>query len=748
MNKRATYCVIGVLLTVYCLGLSSAWWKGFVSDESNVIADSRQVWRSDFWRVNIRKHYDRFVHPPLLFYLLSPASSLTDQNLLRFGRAVMLLSWFLAGWVVWKWSSELYGWKGGLLSTILYAFSPTPLAHAGIVVNNMLVCATSLLSMYLFWFSLRNGGVRRVLLWGMSLGLAMLSKFTAGVLYPSFALCALIALLKGGGISGFGRARWFSTLCALFVGFLVSILVFDSAYRFEGCFRTMSDYKPQSRTFRALMPILTRVPIPIPAPVIVGTDWQTAQIGEWGSPEYFDYYLLGRFSERGWKYFFTLAFLIKSPVPFLIFAGLALFSLPRREEDKFSRSVLLIPALFLLLGLSFFYHAFLTIGYVLLLYPVLSLYAGRVLSFRNRFLLGFLCALAVWQVYASISSYPDYLTYSNELAGGKRYGWKYYMGFYEWSSDVYKIKRYLKKLREPIEILYNNHLGDRGGGWRFVSGSFNSSTQTEVIERYLESGRPPLERMHNVVACDIPYFDSGLLGIGVMELVGSTEIQSLSFRWLRENFEPVELIGGTFLIFRVSEKGIEKLAERDWLNRLAYAHYLWRRRSPSAEEYFKSLPDGYFPVHFYRSLFYHETGKPERALDEARKALGITKGEEHFRLAFVFSELQENELSTLEYIRGFLETPFNLFVQLKFFRQDATVATALLKAINYEFEDAISILTPLLPHHKYSWLLYADKAYFHLQLGERGEGLDSLQKALRLRPDFSALKSVLKKLQD
>lgn len=50
---------------------------------------------------------------------------------LGLARGTGILFALLGGWCVWRWSRELFGEAGGLLSLTLWTFSPWVLAHAG-----------------------------------------------------------------------------------------------------------------------------------------------------------------------------------------------------------------------------------------------------------------------------------------------------------------------------------------------------------------------------------------------------------------------------------------------------------------------------------------------------------------------------------------------------------------------------------------------------------------------------------------
>ena len=105
--------------------------------------------------------------------------------------ATIALSLLLALYVL-KWSYELYGRNGALLSLSLYVFDPNLLAHGQLVTADLPAALMTTMALYHFWHFLKLGGKRRALLSAVTLGLSQLAKYSCVYLYPIFLVIAAI----------------------------------------------------------------------------------------------------------------------------------------------------------------------------------------------------------------------------------------------------------------------------------------------------------------------------------------------------------------------------------------------------------------------------------------------------------------------------------------------------------------------------------------------------------------------------
>src|SRR4029077_1694844 len=105
--------------------------------------------------------------------------------------ATILLSLLLAIYVL-KWSYELYGRGGALLSLSLYVLDPNLLAHGQVVTADLPAALMTTVALYHFWHFLKLGGKRRALFSAVTLGLSQLAKYSSVYLYPIFLAIAAI----------------------------------------------------------------------------------------------------------------------------------------------------------------------------------------------------------------------------------------------------------------------------------------------------------------------------------------------------------------------------------------------------------------------------------------------------------------------------------------------------------------------------------------------------------------------------
>src|SRR5947207_6470019 len=105
--------------------------------------------------------------------------------------ATIAFSLLLALYVL-KWSYELYGRNGALLSLSLYVFDPNLLAHGQLVTADLPASLMMTAALYHFWHFLKSGGKARALLSAVTLGLSQLAKYFCIYLYAVFFLIAAI----------------------------------------------------------------------------------------------------------------------------------------------------------------------------------------------------------------------------------------------------------------------------------------------------------------------------------------------------------------------------------------------------------------------------------------------------------------------------------------------------------------------------------------------------------------------------
>lgn len=340
----------------------------------------------------------------------------------------------LGGFCCWCWSTRLYGRYAGLGALLMWCSSPYVLGHAALVIPDAHAAALGLVACFSFWLWLRNSTWSRALIGGTALGLAQLSKFTLLVLYPVWLSLWILYRLPD---RHFGTCRvWARESGMLAMMFLLSLLIVNVGYEYEGSGQALGNYRFQSTMWTGL-PLediprtggnrfadswVGALPVPLPRNYVQGSDtqWYDFERG-------LESYLRGEWANRGWWYYCIYALFIKTPMGTWCLVGLAIgttiwgrgFSASPRDE-----TVVLAPFVAILVLVSsqsgFSHHS----RYVIPALPFVFIWASKVARvFEMRLLTGGQRAVAavvvvalVWSVASSLAVYPHSVSYFSEVA--------------------------------------------------------------------------------------------------------------------------------------------------------------------------------------------------------------------------------------------------------------------------------------------------------------------------------------------
>ena len=379
------------------------------------------------------------------------------------GRSMIVLLGLLLGGLVFVWARRLYGDRGGLLALVLYAFSPTLVAHAHLATIDVGHALAMLLALFCFARYLEKPGWGWLLLAGVTLGTAQLTKFTALLLYPALALLALVALARGEEFPLLGartrsgrRGRLAWSLAALAVVFVVSGVVVDAGYLFQGVGRRLDWFHFQSHLLggvAAKLPGALRVPLP--TPYLYGLDG-LQYINDRGE---FPGYLFGHWSSHGWASYYLVAILYKTPLPFL--ALFALAALARRRVAASGERALWLSMALLFLAFTFLSRVDYGIRYVLPLLPLACIYIGRLavgFEMRPRLVRRGVVALVALYPLSVLLATPDTISYFNLLARGR--GDRVLLDSnYDWGQGLKRLQQAMvRRGLDSIPLAYFGHV--------------------------------------------------------------------------------------------------------------------------------------------------------------------------------------------------------------------------------------------------------------------------------------------------
>jgi 4-amino-4-deoxy-L-arabinose transferase-like glycosyltransferase len=342
-----------------------------------------------------------------------------DRNL-AFARLGMLPFFILGSLVVFAWARRIGGGGAAIWAVLLFTTLPPILANAGIATTDLAVTATAALAAYCMMLWVEHPTPGRSVALGLALALALLSKFSALLFLPAAA--AAIAICCWGLRESQARARpGASRRARLRLTYAVALLIVWAGYRFAiGPLTAPQAARPGAETVApGAMERLAHAPV-FPAPALFEGIGQLAAKNRAGHKSY----LLGEVRDTGWWYFFPVALAVKTPIPFLLLAGVGIVAALGATAGR-ERRRLLEPAAIAAAILLVCLPSRINIGlrHVLPIYPFLAITAGlgaaRLLRARRAAPAGAVLAVLLvgWQLAASVRAHPDYLPYFNELAG-------------------------------------------------------------------------------------------------------------------------------------------------------------------------------------------------------------------------------------------------------------------------------------------------------------------------------------------
>jgi hypothetical protein len=444
---------------------------------------------------------------------------------LKRGRyATIAFSLLLALYVV-RWSYELYGRNGALLSLSLYVFDPNLLAHGQLVTADLPAALMTTMALYHFWQFLRLGGERRALFSAATLGLSQLAKYSCIYLYPLFFVIAAIycrtaSATKTATINwrhrlACGLRRW-SIAIAFFA--VVSIVAINLGFGFDGFGTPLSRYTLKDPFFKKLQvtPIIGKLPLPLPVPYLQGLDlvkFEERMGQAWGN-----IYMAGKLrvnhhdgTLRGFPGYYFYAAFFKVPIATQIIFLVALFGYFSRRGQAGAQGLrreeifLLVPILFYWIYLNFFFNAQIGIRYVLPVFALATIFCGRFLAAPESRCRRYVAVVLVgWAAASALSYYPHFISYFNEFVPDRKLAYRH---------------------------LADSNLDWRGNEWYLM----------EYVRR------------HPGVIVDPRKPVSGRIVVPVNALVGVNRSPD-EYRWLREHFTPVDHIAYSYLVYDVPKE--------------------------------------------------------------------------------------------------------------------------------------------------------------------------------------------------
>jgi hypothetical protein len=228
-------------------------------------------------------------------------------------------------------------------------------------------------------------------------------------------------------------------------------------------------------------------------------------------------YLLGRLSTvKGFPGYYIIASALKVPIATQIILLLALwvyFTQKDRRRNFFKDEVFLLTLVaFFTIYFNFFFNTQIGIRYYLPVFPLLYVFAGNLFIEWKKFSL--VKKISAWALMAYLfisvfSYYPYNLSYFNEIVWDRKQAYKYLADSnIDWGQGKNELHQYL--LKYPGAAYAPNRVR------------------------------------------------AGRIVVGVNDLVGVTTDPE-KYAWLRNHFEPIDMIAYSYLVYKISPEEIDNL---------------------------------------------------------------------------------------------------------------------------------------------------------------------------------------------
>lgn len=509
------------------------------------------------------------------------------DKIIFLARLPMILVLLVLGIYIFRWSRELGGNTAGLLALALFSFSPTVLAHGRLVTTDVGAAAGMFIATYYFLKMLRVETPRSIIFSGVSFGLAQLIKFSSILLIPYFIflVCAILFLrylhipplkeMIPKSFLGYGTRILILLVCTFGIGYLTVGIVYQfhvwnyppplERHHAEVLVGTMGGMLGKISPIAVWMadkPVLRTYGEYLVGLLLV---LQRSAIGN-------TTFFLGTVVSGSTPLYFPIVYLIKEPLALHAFTILAIISLLariRKPRMPMVREVLeIVSRHFTLIALFLFIALYwatslrsnLNIGirHLLPTFPFLYVLLGVFIakwvpqkekdasrisdmiprevksSFVFFIKLFFIFSLSFWYMGSALKAYPSFISYFNEIPGGKKNAARYVVDSnLDWGQDFKRLQKFVEE--NNIEKIRLHYFG-------------GADPEYYLGERFIRWGPemgPP---------------EDGWLAVSLTELQGrrATPAKGYSpkpeerYDWLTQ--EPVAIVGDSIAVFWFSSQ--------------------------------------------------------------------------------------------------------------------------------------------------------------------------------------------------
>lgn len=376
------------------------------------------------------------------------------DRILLAARCAHICFTLLLGMLIAWWTRRHFGAMPALAALAILAIEPNFLAHGHYATTDV-PATLCFFAACLAWSAyLRNGRPASAALSGAAVALAMSTKYSAIFLFPIFFLLYVCAWWHRSGTPGPQpfRASFRHFTLSMAIVLLAMGPVLYVCFGFEaGPLFSLAHGRGAGPAWSQMPPAIrwASETIPVPAPSMLHGIFILLRHNLGGHVSY----LLGRYSDTGWWYYFPVVLAVKTPAGILLaFAlSLAAAAIALRKRSLRCRPiewhVLTIPPLFYF-AMALRSHIDIGIRHMLPILPFVFVWIAAVLfvprSGQPRRLVAAAALCLALTTVESAAAFPRYLAFFNFPSGGPSHGWKYVVDSnLDWGQDLKRLQTYV-----------------------------------------------------------------------------------------------------------------------------------------------------------------------------------------------------------------------------------------------------------------------------------------------------------------
>lgn len=456
-----------ILSLFFFATFSSAFHQSLTYDELVNIKEGKNAWLHQTYNIEL-------YHPPLAKILQTAPivllengfhirlSPITEKNIARsvviaMGAALLLSVFFVV--------KSYFGYWQAILALFLLALEPNTITFSYIINTDAMVNLMIFLCFVLLISLLLKPTRKKAIFFAISVGLGLSSKMSFDSFFTISALVLVFYIKKWNSLAFLWKKKFyllFLGITSLFIIWAVyffhwSVIVKErnDSTRFSA--RLLKKAQEQhNKTFITFLAIAEHQKFPLGDYIALYKNVALAK----ASPNCF---FLGSFYPKCYWYFMPVTFLLKTPIPFLIFLLSGVFSMFRivkKKREIYMYFFIPFAVIFIHAALS---SAFPLNRYMLPMYPFAAIVGSYItVLWKRRWVQIGVFALLFWYLLNSCSTFPYYLSYTNELAGPKNIQYLHFWDSnYDWGQSLPDAYAYAKK--HNIGTLYFSYYGEDDG---------------------------------------------------------------------------------------------------------------------------------------------------------------------------------------------------------------------------------------------------------------------------------------------